>query len=650
MKTNLNRKILPSFLLLTCLLIFGVAGYVRSDGISNISCSAVGTNGYASCGSTGSGSKNVTWPAIPSTGPDRVETTITLSGLNPYMQPYYIRLEVGGHTNCWYGYANDYPPTSGWPSCNTDQSNHNSGGDLNWMMCLNGNPGISSTLCWSGSQNYPSNSPGQNISLDEEGNISNTTYTNYVGLMANVVYDNNSQELGDTDYVNLSSSYRLVSIDSFIAPASADVGVPFSVGWTTDWSTVPNYPKLIISGPITCNQTGYIPNQTGTFPIKNGSTQCTGTSPGTATLTLQASGPSVSNTNAAKVVEQIRQVEIGGTPTPPPSPSPGSCALTPTPAIGVFPMNNVDMSVDIGGGNSAGSEINIDCTNDGSYDVQAQYVNWSPVVFPDVCSYSGPATARAHTRDFATQAEADCTAPISAPTISNSVSISSALVKPDSSTPYSITVASNDTSGGTNISHLYALINGGGIDPYNRGTNTGQYRGLLLWYYGGNPWPGYKDNMSCTGGGYAAVDNAYGDQYIHLLSCSSTISGNLRTVVFNVEFEIVFTTPVSNNDISGNAQDTVNNISTGWVNHDLNFGLDLPLVGGVCSGGIDVGLRIYEGGVVRKVAAESGAPTSFLRVYRNGIYGVVLVNPTDANASKMRIQTYGGVKALCLLP
>src|SRR3989344_3475666 len=284
MKTNLNKKILLPFLLLSCLLIFGVVGYVQSDEYSVNSCSANGTNGYASCGN-GSGSKNVTWPAIPSTGPDRVETTITLSGLNPYMQPYYIRLEVGGHTNCWYGYANDYPPTSGWPSCNTDQSNHNSGGDLNWMMCLNGNPGISSTLCWSGSQNYPSNLPGQAISVDEEENISNTVYINYVGLMANVVYDNNSQELGDTDYVNLSSSYRLVSIDSFIAPASADVGVPFSVSWTTDWNTVSGYPRLNISGPITCNQTGPLSGPSG-------STQCTGTSPGTATLTLQASVPS----------------------------------------------------------------------------------------------------------------------------------------------------------------------------------------------------------------------------------------------------------------------------------------------------------------------------------------------------------------------
>ena len=170
MKTNLNKKILPRFLLLTCLLVFGIAGYVQSDEYSANSCSANGTNGYVSC-SNGSGWKDVTWVAIPFNGPSSVDTTVTLAGQNPYMQPYYIKLEVGGHTNCWYGYENDRPPVSGWPSCNTDQSNHNSGGDLYWIMCLEGYPGGPSDSCWSSSQNYPSNLPGQNISSDEERNL-----------------------------------------------------------------------------------------------------------------------------------------------------------------------------------------------------------------------------------------------------------------------------------------------------------------------------------------------------------------------------------------------------------------------------------------------------------------------------------------------
>lgn len=68
-----------------------------------------------------------------------------------------------------------------------------------------------------------------------------------------------------------------------------------------------------------------------------------------------------------------------------------------------------------------------------------------------------------------------------------------------------------------------------------------------------------------------------------------------------------------------------------------------------CSGGVDMGLRLYEGGV-RSVAIEPGAVTSPLRIYKGGVRGVVLVDPTHISASKMRIETSSGIKALCLLP
>jgi len=64
---------------------------------------------------------------------------------------------------------------------------------------------------------------------------------------------------------------------------------------------------------------------------------------------------------------------------------------------------------------------------------------------------------------------------------------------------------------------------------------------------------------------------------------------------------------------------------------------------------VDVGLRLYQNGV-RKVAVEPGSPASRLRLYKDGIRGVVLVDPSDPNASKMRIQTPDGIKAFCLLP
>jgi hypothetical protein len=63
---------------------------------------------------------------------------------------------------------------------------------------------------------------------------------------------------------------------------------------------------------------------------------------------------------------------------------------------------------------------------------------------------------------------------------------------------------------------------------------------------------------------------------------------------------------------------------------------------------INIGLRIYDGATTTSIAAEPlGALTSPLRIFKNGnIYGIVLVSTTDAMASKIRIMTSSGVKAL----
>ena len=71
---------------------------------------------------------------------------------------------------------------------------------------------------------------------------------------------------------------------------------------------------------------------------------------------------------------------------------------------------------------------------------------------------------------------------------------------------------------------------------------------------------------------------------------------------------------------------------------------------GACSDGIDIGLRLYQDGIRRVAVYPGGALSSSLRIYKNGIHAVVLVDPADANASKMRLQTTSGVKALCLFP
>jgi len=72
-----------------------------------------------------------------------------------------------------------------------------------------------------------------------------------------------------------------------------------------------------------------------------------------------------------------------------------------------------------------------------------------------------------------------------------------------------------------------------------------------------------------------------------------------------------------------------------------------------CNGGVDIGLRMNDG-TVFKAAAQPGdesAITSSLRIFQNGRkYGIVLVDPSDANASKYRVQTPSGIKAICKLP
>lgn len=63
---------------------------------------------------------------------------------------------------------------------------------------------------------------------------------------------------------------------------------------------------------------------------------------------------------------------------------------------------------------------------------------------------------------------------------------------------------------------------------------------------------------------------------------------------------------------------------------------------------IDIGLRVYDGTGVIKIACEpAGILTSPLRIHKNGTtYAVVLVDPLDIWASKIKLRIKSGVKAL----
>jgi hypothetical protein len=75
-------------------------------------------------------------------------------------------------------------------------------------------------------------------------------------------------------------------------------------------------------------------------------------------------------------------------------------------------------------------------------------------------------------------------------------------------------------------------------------------------------------------------------------------------------------------------------------------------IGAAAATDIDCGLRVREGSTTVRVACQPlGTVTSPLRIRKNSTtYGVILVPTTDALASKTRIQTSAGIRALKRLP
>lgn len=162
-----------------------------------------------------------------------------------------------------------------------------------------------------------------------------------------------------------------------------------------------------------------------------------------------------------------------------------------------------------------------------------------------------------------------------APTFSGSgVWISSSVVNPDASTPYTITVSADSVWGGSNISHEYAMIDYQGENP--------QPHGFLSWYYANPSWPG---QIPCTGNGlgYAAIQAGYGNTYLNLQSCTNVITGNNRTTTFVVTFNPSFGTDVPvimDNDISGIIYTGNGGYGTAWTNFQTNFSITPPACNG----------------------------------------------------------------------
>lgn len=133
-------------------------------------------------------------------------------------------------------------------------------------------------------------------------------------------------------------------------------------------------------------------------------------------------------------------------------------------------------------------------------------------------------------------------------------------VVPDDATTYTITVATEDNNGGSDITQQQAIIN-----------LNGASRGLVGWQSSdaANIWgPGnitYFSDHHCalyTAGGTAY---AFGSQFLDVANsgCSSTVTGNQRVTTFSLKFKQNFFSPVTNT-LSQNAYDSVSN-TTSWV-------------------------------------------------------------------------------------
>jgi hypothetical protein len=187
------------------------------------------------------------------------------------------------------------------------------------------------------------------------------------------------------------------------------------------------------------------------------------------------------------------------------------------------------------------------------------------------------------------------------PTV-NSISISPSPVTANNSTQHTISVVGSDPTSGAIITDEYLVIN-------YQGTNAGTYRGALLWSQA-DSFPAFKNHMSCTGGGYGVVSSSYNPSYVNLISCSTSVSGNTRTVNFIVNFDSTFTTPTSGNVISGLVGNSFAHWSP-WI-QGTSFNLNVPAVptvtsptvSGITTTGATLGANVTSLGVPASISAR----------------------------------------------
>jgi len=183
--------------------------------------------------------------------------------------------------------------------------------------------------------------------------------------------------------------------------------------------------------------------------------------------------------------------------------------------------------------------------------------------------YSEPGCGRIY---LETKAAALPPPPVNPPTVT-SVTISPNPVDANGVTTYTISADVRDLDGWSSISSVYAMIN-------MQGVNATQYRGYIGWSTPAQNfpyWGGLQSGLISGGSGSCALyAGGNGNQYINVVGCGTSSSGDplVRRVNFTVTFNTNFTTPTTNNTLSGWARDSTN-LEHGWLPFGV-FNLALP--------------------------------------------------------------------------
>lgn len=145
-------------------------------------------------------------------------------------------------------------------------------------------------------------------------------------------------------------------------------------------------------------------------------------------------------------------------------------------------------------------------------------------------------------------------------TMSTETDIANTIIA-DNKQNYTVTAIASDENGGSNMDQIQIIIS----QATGSWTNA---RGYFVWDTDGYIVGG--DQIACSGGGYASkATGGYGDTTVTLTGCSSSVSGNNRTVNFTFQPNDNWDNNQSY-DIGMYAVDENAN-NTAWTNEDKNF-------------------------------------------------------------------------------